>query len=350
MKRFFAFILALSMAFALCGCSSSDYKKAQELFNAGKWGESIEIFEGLGDYNDSRDKVIEAKYNLGKQAFEGAEWAKAVDYLTGLNYSDSEQLLKDATKEKGMTENADYSFLSDLEASVLRRMEKNALERSDLVTMVETELAYVEKYENETFYDSELKKLAKQYIGGLHMQKDSFNEQWLEERQINWQEGLVTRYTVLNTLYEKYGFCDDNKDFIGTYINQLNSQKGLLKAYKDLQTFLETEVFTYENIKEEWKNNYVTLTYSIKNTTKYSFDVYFEFDYLTGKYNNGDASDTDYIEDGTEQAGLYKVSVEGIDPGETFNFTVRLDLPDQYYQCAYQLNSICWELSNIRGY
>ena len=64
MKRIVAFILALVMVFALCGCSSESreekqYNKAIKLLNEGKYSDAQKIFEELGDYKYSKSKVCE---------------------------------------------------------------------------------------------------------------------------------------------------------------------------------------------------------------------------------------------------------------------------------------------------
>ena len=55
MKRVIALILVLSMVFALCGCSSRDYKKAVSLFEEGEYEQAKELFIVLEDYKDSRE-------------------------------------------------------------------------------------------------------------------------------------------------------------------------------------------------------------------------------------------------------------------------------------------------------
>ncbi len=55
MKKVVAMILALSMVFALCGCASNDYKRAVSLFEEEKYEKAKEIFEKLGDYEESKD-------------------------------------------------------------------------------------------------------------------------------------------------------------------------------------------------------------------------------------------------------------------------------------------------------
>lgn len=58
MKKFLALILALSMAFALCGCGNNDYKKAVSLFEEGEYEQAKELFIALKDYEDSEAYLI----------------------------------------------------------------------------------------------------------------------------------------------------------------------------------------------------------------------------------------------------------------------------------------------------
>jgi len=55
MKKVISLLLAFVMTLALSGCKSSDYKKAAELYEKGKYDEAAESFEALGAYRDSAD-------------------------------------------------------------------------------------------------------------------------------------------------------------------------------------------------------------------------------------------------------------------------------------------------------
>lgn len=64
MKKIVALLLVLAMALALCGCSSSDYKKAQKLFEERQYEEALAIFEELGEYQDSKQQVSNCKIKI----------------------------------------------------------------------------------------------------------------------------------------------------------------------------------------------------------------------------------------------------------------------------------------------
>ena len=58
---------------SLCGCDSSDYKKAGALLESGDSQEALEIYEALeekGGYKESSDKILECKYLMAASAYE----------------------------------------------------------------------------------------------------------------------------------------------------------------------------------------------------------------------------------------------------------------------------------------
>ncbi|MDO5332236.1 MAG: hypothetical protein Q4E99_06100 [Bacillota bacterium] len=53
MKKIAILLTFISLCILLGGCKSSDYKKAQTLFDEGDYDNSIEMFSELGNYEDS---------------------------------------------------------------------------------------------------------------------------------------------------------------------------------------------------------------------------------------------------------------------------------------------------------
>ena len=63
MKKIVALLLVFVMVFALCGCDSSDYKKAVQLYEEEKYEEAYIMFNGLADYKDSEEWADKALKN-----------------------------------------------------------------------------------------------------------------------------------------------------------------------------------------------------------------------------------------------------------------------------------------------
>ena len=117
-------LLVLLWLLSACGNSKSEkYSEAVSLMENNNYNEAIEIFTELADYEDASAKLSECKYALGQEAITAEEWKTAISYFANLNYKDSNELLAQCEKEKGMHENADYDFLADLEKSVLSRID-----------------------------------------------------------------------------------------------------------------------------------------------------------------------------------------------------------------------------------
>lgn len=73
MKRILALLLTVCMAVSLCGCSSSDYKKAVSLLDAGEYADAITLLEELGDYEDSAELLKSACSTYGQQLVDSAD-------------------------------------------------------------------------------------------------------------------------------------------------------------------------------------------------------------------------------------------------------------------------------------
>lgn len=317
-KKIMAMLLALSLCLALVACDSSDYKKAEELYATGDYSAALEIYTALGEYEDSQSKVKLCKFNIANTHFENKEYKAALEIYTELGeYEDAKDKAAYCEREVGMTENADYSFLADIEKSVLGRM--NAPDGTAHSQLVNTELAYLEKYEDKTFYNEDLKEIADKYIEGLHVQKESMDKEIYCEEQIEWQRGLVLRYEALNELYKKYDFLTENAEFIGTYIASLEDQQYVLNGYyaieDDIGAQTSAEDFTWWLDDEDY-SFYCTLT----NNTKYTFGTYFEFGFI----------DADGVVFETNTA-----YIDNITPGMTYVVEVYISDPDRLEQFTW---------------
>jgi hypothetical protein len=305
MRKATMIFLSIFLCFALSGCgSSSQYEKAVDLMDTGDYAAAIEILEKITDYENSSEKLAECKYNLGSDAMNSEEWDTAINYFDSLDYNDSSELLKYCTREKGMHENADYDFLTTLQESILSRIQVAKSGDNDLTTAVNTELAYMEKFKNATFYDSNLQALAMEYVDGLSIQKDALKKEHEYEYQIEWQRGLVKRCDVLNTLYNQYEFLNDNVDFVGVYITQYDDQKNLLEAYDAIESDISTQTNS-DNFEWTLDGHYLSCT--ITNNTSYQYSTVFDF-YFYDSNNTMFESNSVYIE-GIKPGSNYIVSV-----------------------------------------
>ena len=72
---------------------NSNYSKAEDLLRKGSFEEAKTIFTALGDFKDSKDKVIECDYRYAKQIMDdGYYWTSYNEFNELIGYKDSESL------------------------------------------------------------------------------------------------------------------------------------------------------------------------------------------------------------------------------------------------------------------
>lgn len=279
-KIILGIISIVILCFALTGCNSNKYEKANELFENGEYQAALEIYNKLDGYEDSSEKIAICE------------------------------------KEIGMSTHADYDFLKKLEQSILERMETTSSENFDRTSIVNTELSHLESFKDKEFYDAELKKIAEKYIKGLETQKESLSKEYEYEYQIEWQRGIVYRYEALKEAYDKYGFLKDNNKFVGTYISRYEDEKNLLEAYdaieEDIGTQTKSEDFS-------WYYDDYEFYCTIKNNTDYTYSTVFEI-FFYDEDNVQFDSGTAYIEN-IKPNSSYKVSFYLSNPNNLHEFT-----------------------------
>lgn len=86
MKKGIAFILALTMAFALTGCKSSDYKSAVKAMEDGNYAAAAQQLEALDDYQDSRQLLKQCRYALAVADFNAGNYESALETFRDLGY------------------------------------------------------------------------------------------------------------------------------------------------------------------------------------------------------------------------------------------------------------------------
>ena len=269
------------------------YEEASQRYNREDYLGAMSYLGTLGDYKDAAQMMLSCKYNLGYLAMKNAAWDTAAVYLTGLNYESSEKMLMDC------------HFMMALEESVLYRMDITSQESWDERALISTELAYLDRFRTAEFYDVVLGIYAGTYIDGLDQQLESLNYGRRSAGQLNWYAGTVTQMQILDMLYRDFGFMEDNKDFVGTYVNQLEYYQKWLDAMNTL------EVNGHKRVKEP-KGDEFYVEYYLKNDTMYTSTQTF---YVTFWKD----------EEGKQMLGNSSVTVENIKPYK--EYTVRVPVP-----------------------
>lgn len=120
MKRLLAILCILAMVLCIAGCDSSDYKKAQELYDNGDYLGAAAIFEQLGDYEDSPKQLNRAKYAYAEELLEEEDFDEALEIFTELDdYSESQDKIAVCNYGKGKAafEAGDFKAAAEYYAS-----------------------------------------------------------------------------------------------------------------------------------------------------------------------------------------------------------------------------------------
>lgn len=261
-----------ALCLGLTACGALKYKKAEKLFVEGNYAEALELYIAAGDHADAQEKANTCKYEVAVSFMEQEQYQDAVLLFFELgDFRDAKEQLARCEREIGMREKADHQFLEDIELSVNTR-NKLVNDTDDKLTYLSAELTILEKYETESFYDSNLKALAKKYIEGLKEQKESLDLKY-SEAQIKWHSGVVKRYQALCELHSDYRIFEDDIEFKSIYVSQLEYWEEQLEAMiaidEDLNKQLDGITFGYKD--------YYTMTAPYTNNTGFDFSVEFIF-------------------------------------------------------------------------
>ena len=204
----------------------------------------------------------------------------------------------------------DNEFLAAIETAVLERMDNSATTNQARRVAIDAELYQITPFADKEFLDTELKKLANQYIEGLELQREASEAEFDYEDRITWYEGIVTCYEVLNTLHQNYDFLSDNSKFIANYVLQLNEMQALLTAYRTVNEDLSQQCAG--ELINDFDGTNMSLTFS--NNTKYEFSTIWKITYFD---KNGDA------------VGTASAEVENIGAGQNYTVYFYVPFPDK---------------------
>lgn len=208
---------------------------------------------------------------------------------------------------------ADREFLNAIETSVTTRMANSGTD--DRLGLVNNELAALEKYRGVEFSDPVLTEAAEDYLKGLDLQKEALGStEMYWQYQSLWNEGLVLRYGALNSLYESYGFMEDNTEFVADYILGYETHKAWLDAFNAIEADISAQVEADE-IKYDYSSDGHEIRITLMNNTEYSFETVWELDII-------------------DEDGTVKENTQGVvkaQPNAKYVVTAYVSNPGDYY-------------------
>lgn len=208
MKKLLCLCVALGLFLCLCSCKSSDYSDAMSLFEAGEYEKAIVIFEALGDYKDSVQKIADCeraiRYNEGMALMDAGNYDEAISVFESLDgYEDSTELI-----EKCNTAIMDGKYDDAV-----------ALMEHDPVQAFEALIA-LDKYKDSA------------------QKADSIYEQYLSEKQKSVRVGE----TILFGSYEQDNNYANGREYIEWLVLEKKSNKMLVISKHGLDCRLYDEV------------------------------------------------------------------------------------------------------------
>lgn len=291
MRKACALLLTLALALLLGGCAATDYRRAGELYAAGKLEAALAAYEALGDYKDSAAQAVRIRYDLGTAAMAAEDWETAAGYFRDLHYNDSEALLEKC--EHAPIAAAVEDYLDALEPLVTERLKGTAAQQSELKQILETERAALAPYR-------EL-EAAQPYLAALDMQLAVMGVTVDHSYQLQWQQGRLRRREALLRLRQDYGFMADDAAFekeISAGIGELRQYVAALEA---IDRDISTQLGALAGFSVLDKSR-AELT--LRNNTAYRFSAEFILQMFR-------ADDTQFIKETT-------IPMAAIDPGESY--------------------------------
>lgn len=246
MRKQTLLIPLLASCILLSGCASQGTKLDQQITSIGEI--TADSWDELQSLN-SQYKDLDAD---GKQDVE--------------HYRDLEKALAECSKLR-----TDQQFSKDLKKSI--RWRQKHKDDTDWATLVDAELAKLEKYRSADFSSETVKNSCTKYLEGLDTQKAALGEAFKSDEQIEWQKGMVLRYEALGELYKETGFLATDDDFVANYIAGLDKEKKLLAALEALEADIDSQTDRIAN-EETWTD--YSVSFKVENNTDYQFDTAWE--------------------------------------------------------------------------
>ena len=246
MKKVLGIVLVLVLVLGLSACASGDYKKAEELYGQGKWAEAREVFEGLKDYKDSSDRVLDCRYQEATELLNRKSYSEAAKILEELgSYQDSKELLKKCCysmaeslfEEKKYEEAAaawakagDWQDSAEKQAQALVAQADALVEKDGLSAAV----AFLEKQENIPACAEKLAEVRADYASALLKKKD-FEEALAQYELLNDKKGIyAAKYGMAGKLE-----ADGKTEEALVIYDELGDYEDCLKKAKQLHFALE---------------------------------------------------------------------------------------------------------------
>ena len=228
---------------------------------------AAEIFDSLGDYQDSADLASESRLGMAQIELDWGNPEEAMELQKQMNDEDAAKL-QALLEERA----ADSTLMEDLQTGL-----QIWLDEDDSYTLEEeTRKAYehLKIYEDLFFLDPNLEKLYHQLMDALETQLDAVKSGEGVDDWVKLYQGMAELYAVCDQLYEEYGFLK------GTELEDvLIGVADTAAKYPIIETSLENQL---SSVTAPWdeKNEYYYAPYT--NDTDFDFTLYVVIEFYQG--------------------------------------------------------------------
>lgn len=229
---------------------------------------AAEIFDSLGDYQDSADLASKCRLGMAKIELEWGNQEKVMELQKQMNDEDAAQA-QTMLEERS----ADATLIEDLQYAM-----QIWLDEDDTATLEEeTRKAYehLKFYEDLFFLDPRLEELYGEVMDALETQMDAIESGEDVADWVDLYQGMADLYKVCDALYDEYGFLEGTEweeHFVGVY--------DTVAKYPVIEKSLEDQL---SSVSAPWddEKGYYYAPYT--NDTGYDFELTVSVEFYKGE-------------------------------------------------------------------
>ena len=316
------------------------YAFATSLYEDNSYEDAVSLYEELGNYSDAADKAKEAKYDWACESYEAEDYGKAEELFLSLgDYNDAEQMAEqsaylqttDGQFMKAISEGlqARWKYIDDFEQG--KTEDHFASDADYLSYLVDIEHDLIQPFVGESFEDRRLGEIASEYNDVLESCYAALKYYTVNVSAYNsmWDSARAERTHLLAELYEDYGLTvsDEYKADLNNLISDSEVYYEQEELKRSVNAMFADASLTVDPYIDDWSGDVLWYSYSITitNITDYTFEyIYADVQVLD---ENGDI-----IARGS--CG----SVNNLAPGQSASVDLYVDNGDEYDISEYDLS------------
>lgn len=311
-------IVSLSLLTILFIVPEAKYSTAQEKLDNKEFDEAVTLFEDLGQYKDSQDKILEAKYAKADNFFNNKDYDNAIQSFKSIgDYKDSWDRAKECTYQsmKSLQNKKEY-----FQAIKLGEPIKNYKDTSNLLDELHED--YAHEYYNNGDYDKAIIQYEK--IKNCDLTSDFYLMCCYNDGKNLLKDSHYTEAINRFTYTAQYNYKDSNR--------QLQNAK-----YQYVKNWNEGNFHTVDEIRDNMMQDNKAYDYLVELMN----DDYKDSETLYQKYygtrfevvvnTKEDDTETDMSRISVLSPIYFHLTMTSGKPNESLNINYKIQYPDNKY-------------------